>query len=432
MPEARVAFVTLGCKVNRADSDGIARALGPAVATSHPAQADVIIINTCTVTAEADRKARKAVRHALGLGSTPVVVVTGCLATLDAAALLSLGDRVVVEPDKQQVPAAVRRALERREPDADERESRPCASVVRHPQARARVQLKVEDGCDAFCSYCIVPYARGAPRAVPIAEVVAEARRLVAEGVSEIVLTGINIGRYRDHGAGLPDVLEAVAATGIPRVRVSSIEPGDVSERFLAVAAATGAFCPHLHIPLQSGADGVLARMGRPYTSAEYAAVVALARGVFPGIAITADAIVGFPGETDEEFARTLAFAEAQAFSRLHVFRYSARHGTPAAGMPSQVPAEVKASRSAQLRELGDRLAAGYVAGLAGAPAELLVERVHPGTGHRFTAEGTTREYLRLRVAGFGPANVPRPGVLLRVRIERPDACGEVRARIIA
>lgn len=398
--------MTLGCKVNQTESEAIAAGFGHRGAGCAPADADVVVVNTCTVTGEADHKARKAVRHALALPRSPIVIVTGCLAALDADGLRSLGEQVVVEADKERVGARVVEALDA----LGEAVSEATVPTEARP-ARARAQLKVEDGCDAFCAYCIVPYARGVPRAVPAERVVAEAERLAATGVSEIVLTGINIGRYDDDG-GLPGLLARVAATGVARIRISSIEPGDLTPQLLEAASATPAFCAHLHVPLQSGSDAVLSRMGRPYDTARYTAAVEAARAAFPDIAISTDIIVGFPGETDAEFAETLAFARATGFSRLHVFRYSQRAGTRAADMPDQVPPAVRAGRSAQLRTLGESLSLGYAEARVGHTVEVLVERVSD-----CIAEGTTREYMRARV----PSASAQPGRLLTARAERVD-----------
>ncbi|MBN2848323.1 MAG: MiaB/RimO family radical SAM methylthiotransferase [Coriobacteriia bacterium] len=387
MPEGaapRVAFVTLGCKVNQAETDTIASVLPGTQVVRQQADADIIVINTCTVTGEADHKARKAVRHALGQPGNPTVIVTGCLAAIDPAGVAALGERVIAEPDKERVRACLA-----------ELAGATGTPTTGRATSRARVQLKVEDGCDAFCSYCIIPYARGVPRAVPLTEIVTAAAALAAEGVAEVVLAGINIGRYEDRGATLADVLEAVAATGVPRVRISSIEPGDIDDRLLEAAARTPAFCRHLHVPLQSGSDAVLVRMGRPYTTAGFADRVAAAREALPGVAISTDVIAGFPGETDAEHAQTLESITASGFSRLHVFRYSARAGTPAAAMAGQVPPPVRAARAAELRAAGERLAGRAASAASGHLAELLVERVRPGDddGSR-RVEGTTREYL--------------------------------------
>lgn len=419
MREARVAFVTLGCKVNQTESEAIAESLGVRASATVEEEADLVVINTCTVTAEADHKARKAVRHALALPLSPIVVVTGCLAVLNAEALQGLGDRVIVEADKALVASRVRSALDGRT---------LAAEAHRETRGRSRKQLKIEDGCDEFCTYCIVPHARGVPRPVPFEEIVRTAERLAVSGTPEVVLTGINIGRYEDEGRRLPQVLMAVAAAGIPRVRVSSIEPGDLTDEFLEVAMSTSAFCRHLHVPLQSGSDGVLQRMGRPYDSATYSHTVARTRRALPGVALTTDVIVGFPGETDVEFAETLAFVEHMSFSRLHVFRYSARPGTPAATMPGQVSAETMTARAGALRQTGERLAERYVRSQVGHIAELLVERVLRETDGGGRAEGTTREYLRLEVP-LPATHVVCPGDLVRVLVEGTSGTA-VRGRL--
>ncbi len=416
----RVAFVTLGCKVNQTESEAIARSLGLSAEAAVSREADVVVINTCTVTAESDRKARKAVRRALGLPGSPIVVVTGCLASLDAVALQVLGERVVVEADKAQVPRRVCEAL-----GGSEAGVSALGTARSEGHSRARAQLKVADGCDCFCTYCIVPYARGLPRAVPLAAIAAEARELVAAGVGEVVLTGINIGRYDDAGARLPEVIEAVAASGVPRIRLSSIEPGDVTDRLLDVVCGTPAFCAHLHVPLQSGSDSVLRRMGRPYTTSDFAEVLARVRSALPGAAVTTDVIAGFPGETAEEAEQTSAFVEAQAFSRLHVFRYSARPGTVAATMPGQVRPEVRVQRAARLRRRGSRLAAAFSQGLSGSVVELLVERV-VGRAEGLVAEGTTREYLHMAVPMESGIEAVRPGMRVYVRVIGHDEDGSV------
>lgn len=391
----RVAFRTLGCKVNRVESDSIAaELLGRGVTVCEADEAHVIIINTCTVTGEADAKARKAVRQSLGAARQPVVVVTGCLAALDAAGLASLGDRVVVEADKAAVALRVAELLGLEDSGHGE-----PARIARTGQGfRTRALLKIEDGCDNFCAYCIVPYARGVPRGVPVTHAIREARQLVDAGVKELVLTGINIGRYRDPdtGADLAGLVTEVAATGVERLRLSSIEPPDLTDRLLGVLAETPAACEHLHVPLQSGNDAVLARMGRRYTTREYAACLEAARAAIPGLAVTTDLIAGFPEESEAEHADTLAFVEGMGFSKLHVFRYSVRPGTPAAAM-EQVAPEVRALRAAELRDLGDRLRERYAEERIGAEVEVLVETVDTSG-----AIGTTRDYLRVRASAPG------------------------------
>jgi threonylcarbamoyladenosine tRNA methylthiotransferase MtaB len=410
----RVAFVTLGCKVNHTESDAAAAELlarGVEIVRD-PSTADAVVINTCTVTAEADRKARKAVRHTLGLPAEPAVVVTGCLAALDADGLRSLGDRVAVQADKAAVAATVAALV------GASGETRSGASAEVHAAppgagSTTRVMIKVEDGCDNACTYCIVPKARGGSRAIPSGRLLAEVRALAAAGTREVVLTGINIGRYRDlpATADLPALLELLAGTGMPRIRLSSIEPPDVTAAFLEVVRRHPQVMPHLHIPLQSGSDRTLRAMGRAYTTDDFARMLAAARGALPHLAVTTDVIVGFPAEKDDDHAASLAFVEACGFSKLHVFRYSARPGTPAADMDGQVDPRVKAARAAGMRALGTRLAATRAAWRIGGYADVLVERVaDPVAG---TAEGTSEDYLHVVIEG----SHARPGDLVRVRI---------------
>jgi threonylcarbamoyladenosine tRNA methylthiotransferase MtaB len=402
----RVAFRTLGCKVNRTEAEAVAADLmGRGVEVVAEDAAEVVVVTTCTVTAESDHKARKAVRHALGSPAQPVVVVTGCLAALDPEGLRALGKRVIVETDREHVADRV----------ADLLGVRAVAGVPvarTGPGFRTRTMVKVEDGCDAFCAYCIVPFARGLPRATPLSSVVNEIGELVHAGTAEVVLTGINIGRYDWEGARLPELLEAVAATGIPRIRLSSIEPDDVDEGLLAVAATTPAFCEHLHVPLQSGCDHTLAEMGRRYDTDRYATIIERAREVLPGCAITTDVLVGFPGESDEDFERTLAFVEWMGFARLHVFRYSRRAGTPAAARVDQVSPAVVSERARRMRELGDRLHERFLERCIGSDVEVLVERSVDGE-----SEGRVRNGAVARLAG-SDAGVDR---LVRVSVVSHD-----------
>jgi len=419
---AGIALRTLGCKVNQAETDAFAAVLEGSGCRVVPEDAcAVVVINTCTVTGEADHKARKAIRRALALPGAPTVVVTGCLATIDPAGVASLGERVVVEPDKSRVPevAAALAGSAAQAPGgagastiARDVDAPPRAPAATPGRTRSRVQVKVQDGCDTRCRYCIVPDARGIPRSVPSDDVVSAVARLAAEGVAEVVLTGINIGRYRDGDVRLPGLVARVAATGVPRLRISSVEPGDVTSELLEVMASTPSVCGHLHVPLQSGCDRTLAAMGRPYDSAAFAAMLASAREALPGVALSTDVIVGFPGETDADHEASLAFISGAGFARLHVFRYSARAGTPAAGMAGQVPMPVRSERAAAMREAGEAGALRFSGSLVGRDVELLVERVDAAReGRPPLAEGVTREYVRMRVEA--PAAVP--GALLAV-----------------
>ncbi len=415
---ARVAVhvKTLGCKVNRAESEAIATGLLACGARMvDESDATVVVINTCTVTGEADRKARKAVRHALAAASRPAVLVTGCLAALDAEGIEGLGDRVIVEADREQVARRVAALTGAGEPTA--------AAPVRAGEGfRARVAVKVEDGCDAFCTYCIVPHARGAPRSVPVETVLSEVRALAEAGTAEVVLTGINIGRYHSDGLRLSDLIALTAETGVRRIRLSSIEPLDLTPALLEAMARTPGFCPHVHVPLQSGSDRVLRAMGRGYTSADYLDRLASVRDFVPGVAITTDVMVGFPGETDEDFAETRRVVDAAGFTRLHVFRYSKRGRTPAASMPAQVPPDVSARRAALLRGDDAELRDAHAASRQGSVSEVLVEQLSAEAAG-LVASGTTEDYLAARLNGDG-LNV---GDVVRVCIG-PASAGVVSA----
>lgn len=407
----RVAIRTLGCKVNRADSEAIAEDLAAAGFLLVPVEeeADVIVVNTCTVTGEADVKARKAVRHALGddEGGAPVVV-TGCLASVDAAGVAALGRRVIVERDKRRVAGVVAGLASGAQPGAARGPAREAAVF------RTRVTVKVQDGCDHRCAYCIVPDARGGPRSVPESDVVERVARLVEAGTREVVIAGINLGRFRGEApdrcsqpaGGLATLLEAVSSTGVERIRISSIEPLDISERLLEVMSAIPAVLPHLHVPLQSGCDATLAAMGRGYDTAAFAEAVSRARTAIPGLALTTDVMAGFPGETAAEFAASVAFVGECCFAKLHVFRYSRRAGTPAASMAGQVEPTELARRAAVLRTLSEDLAARYRSARVGGRADVLVEAVRGGD-----AVGTSEDYLRVAFE----AGSSRPGDVVPV-----------------
>jgi threonylcarbamoyladenosine tRNA methylthiotransferase MtaB len=397
-----VAIRTLGCKVNRTESEALAERLiaGDVELVDSDSEADVVVVNTCTVTAEADAKARKEVRRALVASAGPVVV-TGCLAAVDPESLTRLDRRVVVGVDRAGLAQLVGALLE-----TDLGAARPGRSAARRPVGaafRTRVMVKVQDGCDRRCAYCIVPDARGGARSVPAAEVLGRVHQLAEAGTVEVVLTGINIGCYADPRAGvedLADLVESLATSGISRLRVSSIEPVDLTVRLVDAMARVPQVVPHLHVPLQSGCDSTLAAMGRDYRVAQFASTLERARSVVPGLAVATDVMVGFPSETDEDFAESLAFVEASGFSRLHVFRYSPRSGTPASARGDRVSPAVKAHRAAEMRALSDRLAREHVRSRTGGVASVLVERGADGV-----VIGTTEDGLRVRLdAGAGPA----------------------------
>lgn len=345
--------------------------------------ATVIIVNTCAVTAEAEAKARKAIRHAARRAGHPLVVVTGCMAALNADEIERLGENVVVEPQKDQV---ARRALDElalrgMEPS----EAAAETAVGETATGRTRPGIKIQDGCDLRCAYCIVWKARGPSRSTPVEEVVRRLGELCEQGAREVMLTGINLGTYRarrpEGEATLADLLEELLGrTSIARIRLGSIEPQDVDERLVSVMAASGGrVAPFLHMCLQSGCDATLARMGRVYDTGLFADRVALAREAIPRLALGTDLIVGFPGESEREFSESLSFCEEMAFSRMHVFRFSPRPGTPAAGMGGRPSPIVAASRAQRARDLSSRLRHEEASRLVGSKELVVVQGARCG-----------------------------------------------------
>ncbi|MCL4078991.1 MiaB/RimO family radical SAM methylthiotransferase [Coriobacteriia bacterium Es71-Z0120] len=402
----RVRFTTLGCKVNRVEAETIAAALASSgVVLVDDDRPDIVVVMACAVTAEASHKARKAVRHALGLPSAPRVVATGCLTAQDEALLAALGPRVSVERSKDAVPRLIREMAGLPEVAA--------AGAVRAGDGfRTRALVKVQDGCNNRCAYCIVPNTRGAPRSVEAERVLAEVRALVAAGANEVVLTGINIGTYSSGTLDLAGLVREVAATGVRRVRLSSIEPPDVTERFIETVAAIPAFLEHLHIPLQSGSDRTLAAMGRRYTVAEYEATLERLRDAIPGVAVTTDIICGFPGETDDDARESERRVSELGFAKLHVFRFSPRPGTPAAERKDRVPPGTVAARAERMRMIGDAARERFLQQHVGTVQEVLVESVRGGV-----ATGTVRDGARIRLGAPGL----RPGDLVHAMVDRVD-----------
>ena len=382
MHQQRVCVVNLGCRVNRVESDKITSELSRAgYEIVEESEADLVVINTCAVTGEAEAKTRKAVRHAAGLPGEPLVVVTGCVVNLNADELTSLSPRVVAEPSKPSVPARVRELIGDPAPGAGE----SCGLGLSDLLGRSRLGVKIQDGCNHRCTYCIVWKARGPERSVPLEDVLTQVREASASGVPEVVLTGVNLGAYRAIVDGAPigiDRLldEVLLRTDIPHVRISSIEPMDVSMPLIErMAASPDRVAPFLHLPIQSGCTETLRRMGRPYTAESFLELTRRIREVLPAASLSCDLIVGFPGETDEEFERSLALCEQVGFSRMHVFRYSKRPGTPAAAAPGQVSPEVMAQRSARARALAARMAARDAEGRIGTIERCVIEA--PGWG---------------------------------------------------
>ncbi len=392
MAEATYRVTTLGCRVNRADSlqlesDLRDRGLKRAGSGETP---DVWVVNTCAVTAEGMRKSRKAARRAALEGAR--VLVTGCGVDYDLSAWS--GKRVMELFPNAAKASMIGAAL------GDEREGVPFREV--DPGELVRVPLKVQDGCSRFCAYCIVPYLRPRPFSRCSREVARQAEALCAGGTGEIILCGIDLGSYREpsSGEGVGRLVEEVSrACGDTWLRLSSIEFGDVDETVIE-QMNTGRLCEHLHLPVQSGSDEVLARMGRGYTAGEFERAVSDLRGAVEDLAVSGDIMVGFPGETEEHHRETLGVIERIAFSRLHVFKYSPRPGTRAFEMGDTVAPEVKDGRAAEVRRIGRRCASMFHEGFVGRIIQVLVEgplSTRPGTMF-----GRSRNFAGVVFAGSG------------------------------
>ncbi len=407
----KVAIYTLGCKVNQYETQAMERELlrrGHTL-TDFDGVADAYIVNTCSVTAVSDKKSRQMIRRCRKQNPEAVVAACGCYvqthpeeaAGLDMDLIAGTGDHMAFldlleqEWAQRRGSSLLDDALRRRRFEA-----LPGGGMA----SRTRAMLKVEDGCVNFCTYCIIPFARGPVRSLPLADAVAETARLAAEGYRELVLTGIEISSYGSDfkdGTTLTDLLEAISpAAGEMRIRLGSLEPRTITEDFCRRCAALPNLCPHFHLSLQSGCDDTLRRMNRRYDTARYYESVALLRQYFPRVAVTTDLITGFPEETEEEFAQTLAFIRRCGFADMHIFPYSIRPGTKAAAMP-QVSGPVKERRAAQAAEVAREMHQRYLNSCVGTRCAVLFEQ--PGEDGRY--HGHSADYMEVAVAGEGLHN---------------------------
>lgn len=410
----RIAIYTLGCKVNQYETQAMEQEL---TARGHELvdfeqPADAYIINTCSVTAVSDKKSRQMIRRARKLNPDAIVAACGCYVQTHTDEVLELGIDLVggtgqrMEFLRQLLTAAEKKtrvlvddALHRHE-----FEILPAGGQM----SRTRAMLKVEDGCRNFCTYCIIPFARGPVRSLPISEAVVQTGQLAAEGYQEVVITGIEIsswGQDLDGEKSLVDLLEAVsAAAGEMRLRLGSLEPRTITEDFCRRAAKLTNLCPHFHLSLQSGCDETLRRMNRRYDTERFYKSVTLLREFFPGVAITTDLITGFPGETEEEFQKTLDFIRRCEFAQIHVFPYSVRPGTRAAAM-EQLPKSVKEERAARAGEVAAQLHEQYLQSCVGQVYPVLFEQ--PGREGEFT--GHAPNYMEVTAPGEDLHNCLRP-----------------------
>lgn len=392
----KVAFATLGCKVNQYDTDAMRELFEKAGHEVVPFEekADVYVVNTCTVTAVGDKKSRQTIARAHAISPEAAVIVAGCFAQsspAEAAALPGVA-AVAGTAERAEIVRIAENALAGRRKTGvrQYRGKTGFEALDVSREGRTRAYLKIQDGCDRYCAYCIIPYARGPVRSRELPDVRRQLAMLDAEGYHEVVLTGIHLMSYGKElqGVSLADAIAAAdGLENIKRIRLGSLEPQLLDGGVVASLADNPKVCRQFHLSLQSGSKTVLARMERRYTPDEYRQCVASLRRAMPGCAITTDIIAGFPGETEEEFLETLAFAREIGFARIHVFPYSRRRGTKAFDMPHQVPYAVKKERAARLIALGRILAQQYAQGLAGTVQEVLFEKREGAfvTGHTDT-----------------------------------------------
>ncbi len=424
----KIHLHTIGCRLNQAEIETMARQLqaGGHTITGDAAEADTIILNTCAVTAEATRDARRLTRGFNRANDSAEIVLTGCYATLapeTVAGLPGVG-RVVVNADKEQLPALL-------DPTLDISHLSPQYLYEREPIdrdsrlpgiGRTRAFVKVQDGCDNRCTFCVTTVARGAGRSRRPADIVAEVNGFAAAGYGEAVLTGVHLGSYgRDLGRpeGLRELVATlVAHTDIPRIRLSSLEPWDVAEGFFALWE-NPRLQPHLHLPLQSGSDRIMRRMARHTSRAAFRQLAAEARAHIPDLNLSTDLIAGFPGETEDEFAETMAYVEEIGFARLHAFSYSPRPDTAAARMSGQLPGPVKRERAGRLIALGERLSTEFHRRYEGAVRPVLWETATGAEPEGLCWAGYTDNYIR--VSAVGPADLMRQVTLVRLSDARPD-----------
>ena len=405
----KVYFLTLGCRVNQYETDAARRLFldnGHENADT-PEEADVCIVNTCSVTGEADRKSSQMLRRMAKNNPDAVIVAMGCASELKNGEVPA--DIVIGTRDKNTVVAKVEEFVQAREnkglahttshtrPEVSKTDEYHDFGTVLSPEG-TRAFIKIEDGCNNFCTYCVIPYARGRVVSRPEESCVKEAEFLVESGFKELIVSGIHLCSYgKDQGRDISALMELLkkidSIEGLERLRLGSLEPKSMTPEFISGLKELKHLCPHFHLSLQSGSDTVLKRMNRKYTTAEYEDRVKALRAEFPDMSLTTDIITGFPGETEEEFAETIEYAKKLGFAKIHVFPYSEREGTKAADMP-QMDMSIRKARAKRLIEVSSALEAGFAASMVGKEAEILIEKIEEKDG-RTIAEGYTGNYVR-------------------------------------
>lgn len=403
-----VTFKTLGCRLNQAEMDAVAMRLRARGLEILPfgEPADLTVINTCTVTQDADRDSRYAIRQAIRKSPRGRIVVTGCYAQMRPEAVRAIdGVDLVLDNSEKH------RLVDYLELPQSEKFEKP---VWRDEVSRTRALLKIQDGCDYHCSFCIIPFARGRARSLAFNNLIREAEDLVAQGFKEIVLTGVNIGTYCSEENGKPrrfvDLVDRLQEIeGLARLRISSIEPNTVTASLLRLMGRSSVICPHLHIPIQSASDDILFAMRRKYRKAKLQRLMDRIRQKVPEAGIGTDVIVGFPGETEAYFQETVSFLETSGFSYVHVFPFSAREGTPASKMRDRIPEEVVRKRTKILRNLSMKLRAGFARDFLGKQMPVLFEEPR-----KLFQTGLTPNYLRVLI----PSTTDLRGTVHNVTLE--------------
>ena len=406
--ERTVAFYTLGCKVNQYETNAMEQQFiknGYKVVDHHDF-ADIYVVNTCTVTNIAERKSRQMLRRVKDINKDAILVVCGCYAQVAKEELEKIPEIDIILGINEKnniveiVEDYIKKQVSKEEIVSDvsnQNEFLDFGDVTYTEKNRAVV--KVQDGCNMFCTYCIIPYARGRIRSRKIESVVSEISKIAKLGIKEVVITGIHVASYGkdfEENIGLIDLLEAInKIDGIERIRLSSIEPNIIDEEFVKRLSKLEKICPHFHLSLQSGCDETLKRMNRKYTTKKYKEAVDLLRNYFPDVNFTTDVIVGFPGETEEEFNTTYKFLEEIKFYRMHVFKYSKRRGTVAEKMPNQIDGNIKEERSNKLIELSNKNENEYNESYIGKEVNVLFEEYENGY-----FRGYTTNYMMVNVPG--------------------------------
>ena len=413
-------FVTLGCKVNQYESEAMQKLFEAAgyVAADDISDADVVVVNTCTVTAVSSQKSRQMIRRAAGANQNSIVAVVGCYAQSEPEVVAAIDgvDVVIGTRDRTRIVELVEEAFTRREKilQVGTVDEIHAFEELPHAPQRTRAFLKIEDGCNNFCAYCIIPFVRGRVRSRSLESIRDESLKLAAAGFKEIVLTGIHVGAYgRDFGGKvtLVDAVKTVLDAANPlRLRLGSIESVEMSDALIDLLKNDSRICNHVHLPLQSGNDEILRAMRRPYTTKQFAELTARLVREVPEISIGTDLIVGFPNESEENFAETLEFIRSQPFAKIHVFPFSARAGTVAATLPNQIPSSTKKLRASQALEISRAKSQTFAERLIGRTVEIIAETSEGGL-----VDGLTKNYVRVYVPD---KNIPL-GNVIKVRVEK-------------